>query len=600
MSLNQSASVSSSRDAPDEVSWGDDPEDAKPLTAAEKKKAKAAADKAKKAAKKGGQGKLAQVEEAKPTVYVEPVEVEPTPAVPASAPSPTASSSRTPQSEVQPVSEAEQHALNQPEPESPFSQGVPVSSVGVPAPAATEDDEAAVQVLPVPASVASTHLIDETAAPSPVAAPTTTVPAPSRSPPPSSRYPDVPLSKCPSFIAFRASVQKQRCVVGSKTWTYFDLGPRDVTPLICIPGTSGTAEMFFFQMMELGNRGYRIISVSPPAYYTHDDWCNGFNGFLYSMGLTGEPKPSSPNAPSSSAATSSSSSPNAGKVHVFANSLAGYLMLYYVSHVIPAKNFIASLVICNSFNDTSFYQQRNGSSGWCIALLKRAPAFIVRKYILDSMPECTLFPDAVDFMVEQLEDNLPTEILASRLILNILKNRGVAAPNLWRNKEGETFPQENITIMDVSDAGCASECALHMDAMLMLFLIALVFSAVRSDHRRERGSRVHASAFVRLPSLRALRAPEARRRPALPLRVRRGEHALAGAPATFRRVPQLVDLAQATDDGGDRCGSCVRRATDQQFTCLIPIHVHALPAAQPLARGVGQVEDGCTRLRSPG
>lgn len=319
--------------------------------------------------------------------------------------------------------------------------------------------------LPLPAALAESHLIDRPAVDTGAADATRRASTPTAA---AHLYADQPISKSPAFIAFRASVQKQRCIVGTKTWTYFDLGPKDVTPLICIPGTSGTAESFFYSMMSLGNNGYRVISVSPPVYYTHDDWCSGFNGFLYALGLTGQANPNSPTstlthtppaaaAPSSPSTTNSSdtSPPSSaiGKVHVFANSLAGYLMLYYLSHIIPSRNYVASLILCNSFIDSSYYRRTNGtssSSQWCQALLKRAPTFIVRKYVLDSMPEKTLFPEAIDFMLEQMEENLTTDVLASRLILNICKNRGVSDPRNW--KQGtNTFPQERITILDTTD-----------------------------------------------------------------------------------------------------------------------------------------------------
>lgn len=139
-------------------------------------------------------------------------------------------------------------------------------------------------------------------------------------------------------------------------------------------------------------------------------------------------------------------------MHVFANSLAGYLCLYYLSHIIPARNFIASLVLCNSFCDTTMYQRQNGNGGFCMSLLKHAPGFVLRKYVLDSLPDNTAYPEAVDFMIEQL-DEMPREVLASRLILNILKSRGVAQPDLWKNKDGTPFSQQNVTIMDVSARG---------------------------------------------------------------------------------------------------------------------------------------------------
>ena len=93
--------------------------------------------------------------------------------------------------------------------------------------AANDSSSDGVKVLPVPASLANDHLVDKVS--SSVS---------------SSMFDPQPLSKSPSFIAFRASVQRHRCQVGREAWTYYDLGPKDPTvqPLILLPGTSGTAE----------------------------------------------------------------------------------------------------------------------------------------------------------------------------------------------------------------------------------------------------------------------------------------------------------------------------------------------------------------------
>jgi len=265
-----------------------------------------------------------------------------------------------------------------------------------------------------------------------------------------------PISKSPEFINFRSGVQKQRVVVGKSAWTYFDCGPKDgsVEPLLCIPGTAGTAESFFHQLMSLGNRGYRVIAVSPPAFWTHDEWVNGLNAFLVALGLV---RVRDPNV--SASAASNAALAHSPRVHVLANSLAGFMMLYYLSHVQPSKNYVASLVQCNSFLDTTSYQAAHGSSPWCLTLLRHAPDFVVKKFVLDSLPQKTLWPEAVDFTVEQLESNLATDVIAARLTLNIARSRGVAQPHLWRDRSGQVFPQERITLLDTTDESVVPEAA---------------------------------------------------------------------------------------------------------------------------------------------
>lgn len=261
MSLNHSAEPVSSHGRPASVSWSDEVQEA----AAD---ATAAATNTKKTkGKKGKKSAAGNQEEQKHALKSEVKERDTTDSAvsaapeaespPAPAESEAATSSPEPvPNEVQPVTVAEQQVLDAPEPASPFSQGLSLVDVQSAEPAAAVSSSSSV----APAASSSSS-------------PATTASGHYRATP----YTGIPLNQSPSFVAFRASVPKLRVMVGSRQWTYFDLGPRDpsVAPLVCIPGTSGNAEMFFYQMMELGNKGYRVISVSPPAYFTHDDWCNG-------------------------------------------------------------------------------------------------------------------------------------------------------------------------------------------------------------------------------------------------------------------------------------------------------------------------------------
>lgn len=48
----------------------------------------------------------------------------------------------------------------------------------------------------------------------------------------------------------------------SKEWTMYDAGPKTVRcPLICFPPASGTADVFFRQILGLTAAGYRVIAV---------------------------------------------------------------------------------------------------------------------------------------------------------------------------------------------------------------------------------------------------------------------------------------------------------------------------------------------------
>ena len=54
----------------------------------------------------------------------------------------------------------------------------------------------------------------------------------------------------------------------TKEWKVYDAGPRSVKcPLVCFPPASGTADVFFRQMLGLSAVGYRVISVSDKLYH---------------------------------------------------------------------------------------------------------------------------------------------------------------------------------------------------------------------------------------------------------------------------------------------------------------------------------------------
>lgn len=49
----------------------------------------------------------------------------------------------------------------------------------------------------------------------------------------------------------------------SKIWSLYDAGPRNIRcPLIFLPPVSGTADVFFQQILALSGWGYRVIAVS--------------------------------------------------------------------------------------------------------------------------------------------------------------------------------------------------------------------------------------------------------------------------------------------------------------------------------------------------
>lgn len=47
--------------------------------------------------------------------------------------------------------------------------------------------------------------------------------------------------------------------IGTKQWRYYDFGPKVVPPLICLPGTAGTAEVYYKQIMSLSMKVITIL-----------------------------------------------------------------------------------------------------------------------------------------------------------------------------------------------------------------------------------------------------------------------------------------------------------------------------------------------------
>lgn len=55
----------------------------------------------------------------------------------------------------------------------------------------------------------------------------------------------------------------------TKEWKLYDAGPRSVTcPILCLPPASGTADVFFKQVIALSALGYRVIAVSVNRFFS--------------------------------------------------------------------------------------------------------------------------------------------------------------------------------------------------------------------------------------------------------------------------------------------------------------------------------------------
>ncbi|KAL3223670.1 hypothetical protein MRX96_027253 [Rhipicephalus microplus] len=236
-----------------------------------------------------------------------------------------------------------------------------------------------------------------------------------------SSKPSSEISQSPEYASFRATIPQRKVIVdegGSKVWTYYDHGPRSIScPLVCLPPISGTADVFFRQIMALTARGYRVISLEYPVYWTMREWVAGFRKLLDHLQLD--------------------------KVHVLGASLGGFLAQKFAeaTHTCPR---VHSLVLCNSFSDTSIFSYTDTA-----VLFWLFPAVVLKRMVMGSYslhPVPSDIADSIDFMVEKLESLTQSE-LASRLTLNCMNSY----------VEPQYLDGIPITIIDVFDSSALKQ-----------------------------------------------------------------------------------------------------------------------------------------------
>lgn len=231
------------------------------------------------------------------------------------------------------------------------------------------------------------------------------------------------ISRSQEYQSFRSTVPQQKVVVDcdgeeDKVWVVYDAGPKTVRcPVLFLPPASGTADVFFKQILTLSSIGYRVMSIEYPVYWTYQEWVEGFRRLLDHFRLD--------------------------KVHIFGASLGGFLAQKFAEHTVKSPR-IHSLVLCNSFTDTTVFQQTNAVGFYWLL-----PGFLLKKMIMDNLQINEVDPDvadAIDFMVERL-DGLGRAEIASRLTLNC--------------RDSYIEPQKlhgiPITILDVFDACAISD-----------------------------------------------------------------------------------------------------------------------------------------------
>lgn len=211
---------------------------------------------------------------------------------------------------------------------------------------------------------------------------------------------------------------KRMCLPNrEEVWSYYDLGPpskataSNADPLIMVPGTCGTADIFFYQMDVLASKGYRVISVQYPPYHSAKEWTIGFELFLDSLKLK--------------------------KVHLFGASLGAFLVQHY-ANLYPRRT--ASIMLCNGFLSTDEF----ANNAPFLGVLQVMPTMAIKSLIHNSFPEggMELSVKMVnDWVINTIVEQLDGYDLVARLTINCTHE----------TVRGIKVPQEKITILDVMD-----------------------------------------------------------------------------------------------------------------------------------------------------
>ncbi|GAB4857014.1 hypothetical protein Ancab_014926 [Ancistrocladus abbreviatus] len=212
------------------------------------------------------------------------------------------------------------------------------------------------------------------------------------------------------YVYFKSQVPLHKIPIGTKHWRYYDFGPKSVPPLICIPGTAGTADVYYKQIMALSMKGYRVISIDIPRVWTHHEWIQAFEKFLDGIDVH--------------------------HIHIYGTSLGAFLAQVFAQHR-PRR--VRSLILSNTYLDTRKF---SSAMPWS-PLVSWTPSFLLKRYVLTGIrdgPHEPFIADSVDFVVSQVE-TLSREDLASRLTLTV--DSATVGPLLL----SDAF----ITIMDTND-----------------------------------------------------------------------------------------------------------------------------------------------------
>lgn len=193
------------------------------------------------------------------------------------------------------------------------------------------------------------------------------------------------------YANFRAWVPRNKVTVGvqhPQSWLYYDWGPRSYPePIVCFHALIGSPESFFHQVIALAPRGYRILSLQIPAYWTISDYCDALHAFLDMLNLS--------------------------RIHVYGAGLGAFLAMHYA---VRRPDRIASIILTHAFLST---EGVCGPIPYSPSVLRWLPDIFVRSTMRALLPKGRATPMqayAAEFAIGHTI-SLSRELLAARLAL---------------------------------------------------------------------------------------------------------------------------------------------------------------------------------------
>lgn len=219
-----------------------------------------------------------------------------------------------------------------------------------------------------------------------------------------------------SYANFRAWVPRNVFPIGvqhPRPWQYYDWGPRSYPePILCLHSLIGSAESFFHQVISIAPRGYRILTVQIPVYWTVPEFCDAFHSFLEILNLR--------------------------RIHIYGAGLGGFLALQYTTR---KPEHIASIILTHSFLST---EHLNLDIPYSASVLRWLPEFLIRSTMRAILPKGRASLEMVNAAEFAIGHTMccSRDVLASRMALSVASSSVISRVPI---------PQSHITLIDTLD-----------------------------------------------------------------------------------------------------------------------------------------------------